>query len=107
MNSYCEKICPVRGFANEAFIERQQFVFEMEQLPTVAVGEDLAAGDGQNLALAFADFAPADIGNTEIVACDGAGHESFFFHLEGYGLRLAEFGEDPKWRLEGLQGHGE
>ena len=66
--TYGEQICAIRGLADETFVDGQQFVFEMEQLPPGGIGEDFAAGDGQHLAFAFAYFAAVDVGDTEIVA---------------------------------------
>ena len=104
--TYGEQIGAIGGLADEAFVDGDQFVLEMEQLPSGGVGEDLAARDRHDLAFAFADFAPVDVGDAEIIAGQRSAHQALFFHLQGHGLGLAEFGKDAEGRLEWLESHG-
>lgn len=77
----------------------------MEQLPTAGIGEDLTAGNGHDFALALAYIAPVGVGDAEVVASDGARHHAFLFHLEGYGVRLAELCEHTEGWVERLKSH--
>lgn len=77
----------------------------MEQLSAASVGENLATRDGHDFALAFANIAPVGVGDAEVVTGEGARHLAFLFHLEGYGLRLAELWEHAERWIEWLQCH--
>lgn len=99
---YRKEIRPIWRLADETLVQRQQFVLEVEQLLAHRVGEDLPTGDGHDFALAFADFAPADIGDAEVVAREGAAHDAFLLHLQRNRLGLAELWEDADGRVEWL-----
>ena len=72
--TYGEKIGAIGRLADETLVDGEQFVLEVEQLPPGGVGEDFAARDGHHLAFAFAYFAPADIGDAEVVASERSPH---------------------------------
>lgn len=104
-STYRKKIRPIRRLAHKALRELQQAVLKVEQLAAAGIGEDLPARDGHDFTLAFTDFVPVDVGDAEVVACDGTPHQALFFHLQCYGLGVAEFGEDAEGWVEGLECH--
>ena len=102
IKTYSEQISPIRRLTNKALGELQKSVFEMEQLAAGGIGEDFAARDGHDFALALADFVPVDVRDAEVVARERTAHQTLFFHFQGYGVGLAEFGEDAERWVEGL-----